>query len=594
MLLREDLLQPISGDNPSGVDVKYLLYDKIQEARRQDDDLAQGDWQRERKLSNFPEVIRLAQEGLATRSKDLKIATWMAEALVHTDGFSGLRQGLTLCCGLIRNFWDTLYPPIEDGDLEDRAAPLEWLNSSTEIPLKFVPIVGAGYNWFQYKESRLVPYDDPKLKDSDKKLRAKKLAEGKLPPETIDKAFAETPKSFYLQAEKELDGCLAAVRELNDLCSQSFGDSAPSFNKLQITLQEIRHTIHLLLEKKRELEPDPVEPPPEPESTPTAVSASGAAAAPAAVAVQVSSSEPVDRRDAIASIAAAAAFLRKREPHSPAPYLMMRGLRWGELRAGVASGDVTVLEPPPTELRQQIKRLAVGQRWTELLESAEQAMSLPCSRAWLDLQRMVVEGCNALGGPYQAIAAAIQSELKALLTDLPQLLDASLMDDTPAANTETRAWLKQLLQSTGEPSPESSQSNSQDGAPSSWPGRPVDTFKMAREALVAGQPEKAFELLTQEIARQACGRGRFHRKLQLVQLCIQAGKEAVAQPLLDDLLAAIELHKLEDWEEKETVAEALAAVLTSSKKVQANAAEKQKIFDRICRLDPLRALGVSG
>ncbi len=57
MPLREDLLNPIAGENPSGVDVRYdtklLLYDKIKEARRQDDDLAQGDWQHERKVGRL-------------------------------------------------------------------------------------------------------------------------------------------------------------------------------------------------------------------------------------------------------------------------------------------------------------------------------------------------------------------------------------------------------------------------------------------------------------------------------------------------------------------------------------------------------------
>ena len=48
--------------------------------------------------------------------------------------------------------------------------------------------------------------------------------------------------------------------------------------------------------------------------------------------------EPADRRQAVASIAAAAAFLRKREPLSPAPYLILRGLRWGELRTAIAIG----------------------------------------------------------------------------------------------------------------------------------------------------------------------------------------------------------------------------------------------------------------
>ena len=97
MPLREDILEPIAGENPSGVDIRYdsklLLYDKIQEARRQDDDLAQGEWQHERKVADFALVINLTQEGLATKSKDLQLAAWLAEALLHTEGFSGLRHG---------------------------------------------------------------------------------------------------------------------------------------------------------------------------------------------------------------------------------------------------------------------------------------------------------------------------------------------------------------------------------------------------------------------------------------------------------------------------------------------------------------------
>src|SRR5215472_17955778 len=112
MPLREDLLTPIAGDNPSGVDVRYdtklLLYDKIKEARRQDDELAQGAWQHERKMADFKQVVRLAQEALVTRTKDLQLAAWLTEALLHTDQFGGLGQGLVLCHGLVSTFWDTL------------------------------------------------------------------------------------------------------------------------------------------------------------------------------------------------------------------------------------------------------------------------------------------------------------------------------------------------------------------------------------------------------------------------------------------------------------------------------------------------------
>src|SRR5271166_4124050 len=609
MPLQEDLLNPIAGENPSGQDVRYdtklLVYDKIKEARRQDDDLAQGAWEHERKVADYALVRKLAQEALATRTKDLQLAAWLTESALRTEGFPGLLQGLVLCHGLIDKFWDTLYPPLEDGDSELRAAPLDWLGSALEIPLKNTPLVRAGYDWLKMKESRVVGYEDQAKSDKEKKARAKLLAEGKLAPEAFDKAFVETPKAFYLQAEKDLDGCLVALKNLDDLCTVKFGDAAPSLGKLKITLEEVRHAVHTLLEKKRETEPDPVEEAP-------AAAAGGAAEAGSAAAADgspahagahsitfsvMNSSEPADRREVIASVARAAAFLRKREPHSPAPYLMMRGLRWGELRAAAKLADATLLEAPPTELRQQIKRLALAEKWSEVLEMAESAMSLPCSRAWLDLQRLVVEACTGLGSEYAPVAAAIRSELLTLLNDVPQLLEASLLDDTPAANNETKAWLKQLSERpAAAPATEPAQGDgvappaaSQSPAPS-WPAKATDSYGLAQEALKAGQQEKAFEIMQKEIAGQRSGRGRFERKLQLVQLCVAAGKDAIAQPLLDDLAVAIDNHKLEDWEDKEMVAAALIKVMTLSKKIQGNAAEKQKLFERICRLDPVRAL----
>ena len=39
-------------------------------------------------------------------------------------------------------------------------------------------------------------------------------------------------------------------------------------------------------------------------------------------------------------------------------------------------------------------------KWSDVIEAAEGAMALPASRAWLDLQRLVVEACRALGAEY--------------------------------------------------------------------------------------------------------------------------------------------------------------------------------------------------
>ena len=598
MPLREDILAPIPGDNPSGIDLRYdnklLIHDKIKEARRQDDDLAQGDWQSERKTANFPFVVKLAQETLATVSKDLQVAAWLTEALLQTERFGGLHQGITLCHNLMLTFWDTVYPVIEDGDRELRARPLSWIGSMLDFPLRSAPIVNAGYSWFVYKDSRTVGYEDQVKTDKDRKARSVMIENGKLDPETFDKAFNETPKAFYLQAEKDLDACIEALATLDRYCDELFEDDAPAFGKLKTGLTEVRHTIHQLLEKKREKEPDPVEPDPIEEGVPEeGQSTEGEAGGTPVKAVGAFFAEPADRRQAVAGIAAAAAYLRKKEPFSPAPYLLLRGLRWGELRTSTRLSDSTLLEAPSTDLRQQIKRLALNKKWSELLEAGEQALAQPGSRAWLDLQRLSVAACAALGPEYQPIATAIQSELRALLNDLPELLDATLLDDTPAANPETKAWLQGLGTPAPLPPPEEEATDEapahSNGIPT-WLASAADAYVLAKDALAAGQAEKAFALMRIEIARQRSGRRRFRRTMQMVELAMTAGQDGIAQPLLEDIATTIENHKLDAWEDPELVASDLLKLMRYSKKIQGSSSDKQKLFERICRLDPVQAL----
>jgi hypothetical protein len=240
-----------------------------------------------------------------------------------------------------------------------------------------------------------------------------------------------------------------------------------------------------------------------------------------------------------------------------------------------------------------LKKLLLDKKYEELLDAAESAMALPCSRAWFDLQRFVVEACDALGSGYEAIARAIRSELKALVTDIPQLLDATLMDETAAANSETRAWLVSLSQAPAgtSSSADGTHAAASNGLGSRWPGQPTDAYATALQALREGQERKAFDILQQDIARKRSGRERFRRRMQLVEICATTNKPNVAQPILDDLAAAIENHKLDEWEDPGLVASALATLMKMSVKIQADKAAQQKIFERICRLDPAQALG---
>lgn len=600
MPLREDILEPIPGENPSGTDERYSpAYDKIKEARREDDDLPQGAWVHERKVADHRKVIDLSQEMIATKTKDLQLAVWLTQSLVTSQGFPGLIDGLGLFHGLIDRFWETLYPELEDGDPEPRADLLGAMAKALETSVRKVPICRDRYAFYQYVESRKIPYEDQVKTKDEIASRNAKLKEGKTPPEEVDRAINETPKAFYAGGEKSLDECLARLKKLDAISREKFGVVAPSFAKLQSSLEDIRQFVHKTLEKKRETDPDPVEEVPEEPEPIAAPSEEAGEAAPGADGLAANfrptlgAPEPGDRGAAIASVAAAAAFFRKQEPFSPSPYLMLRGLRWGELRA---SRDPALLDAAPTDVRRQIKSLAMKNKWKELLEAAENVMAMPYGRAWLDLQRFVVEACVALGRDYEPIAIAIRSELRGLLRDLPQLLDATLSDDTPAANADTQAWLKELLAEpedatpTGPTAPRLSvKTNPQEPG---WQKKFVDPQSLASEAMRQGKPQTAFEILHSELERQRSGRGRFQRKMQLAQICIAAGKDTIAQPFLDDIMATLDAHKLEDWEDPELVASTLVLLIHSSKKVLADAKLKQAMFERICRLDPVQALSV--
>ena len=94
MPLRDDLLNPIPGENPSGANLRYeRVYDQIKEARTEDDEsIPTGAWQRTVKKADFVLVIKLAGEALATKSKDLQLAAWLTEAHVKREASGWLSR----------------------------------------------------------------------------------------------------------------------------------------------------------------------------------------------------------------------------------------------------------------------------------------------------------------------------------------------------------------------------------------------------------------------------------------------------------------------------------------------------------------------
>jgi len=589
MPLRDDLLQPIPGASPGGTSLRYdPVYDRIKEARREDDDIPQGDWTRARKSADWPVVIKLASEALATKSKDLQLAAWLTEASLRQEGLSGFRNGLGLLHGLLDRFWDQLHPALDDGDASLRVAPLEWVGLSLHTAIRSVPLNKSGHDSFRYRESRAVGYEADAAGD-DKKLAARQAAitDGKLAPEEFDKGLEATPKAWYKQLIAELAACQDALRTLEGVAQTRFGDAAPSFMRLHEALEDVDGVAQDLLAKKLVGDPDP------PESVPV-----GAVEAPAGARTRAGAAampaEPSDPDDAAGWIGAATRFLRRADSRSPAPYLLLRGFRWGEVRARGGDLDQKLLSAPPTAVRTQLKALLLDGRWPELLEACETVMATPHGRGWLDLQRYALTACERLGHDYDVVAAAIRGALAALLRDLPQLLDVTLMDDTPTANAETRAWLDSAgLLAAARPVPEGE--GAVEPSEARARGEPLPrTLTRALEEVRFGRPQKGIELLMRAAEQEKSERARFLCRSEAAGIMVGAGLETVAMPILKQLLDQIEAHKLEDWEAGDLVAKPMGLMYRCFDKLGGDAGAKDTLYHRICRLDPLQAIAFPG
>jgi type VI secretion system protein ImpA len=251
MPLRNDLLNPISGPKPGGENLRYsTVFDEIKEARRQDDQISQGEFVCERKLADWPLAMKLIQDALATKSKDLWLAAWLADAMLREEGVSAFREALDLTTAMLEKFWDDLYPELEDGDAELRAAPLQWIGCRLDVSVRQIGLTTNGLDYCQYRESRWIGDEKSANTEERRRLRETEIAAGKIPLEVFDGDFDRTPEKFYVDLLAALRAALDSLTALISASDKRFQGDSPYYVPLQQVLQEVWRTAHDLWEKK--------------------------------------------------------------------------------------------------------------------------------------------------------------------------------------------------------------------------------------------------------------------------------------------------------------------------------------------------------
>ncbi|MBW1801514.1 MAG: type VI secretion system protein TssA [Deltaproteobacteria bacterium] len=323
----QKLLAPIPGENPAGESLRYEgTYDRIKEAREEEADLPQGIWEREVKRADWKSVQDLCIGALENRSKDLQIAVWLLESMIHQYGFSGVREGLHFLKALCEAFWDDLYPEIEEDDFESRISPIVFMNEKFGLPLKMVqitrptsldavPYTGADWENALYLENR-AQRDKEILQDAETK--------GKVTRAKFLGSVMFTATSFYEMLSDSLQSSIELAGELGHFFDEKCGKQAPSLKQFTNALEDIQLVVNSFLKEKKESDVEPELERDRGGVPDGQVNMEGEG--------ERSHSRFVrSRAEAYRMLTEAADYLLIHEPHSPTPYLVKRAVSWGNM-----------------------------------------------------------------------------------------------------------------------------------------------------------------------------------------------------------------------------------------------------------------------
>ncbi len=125
----------ISEDSPAGADVRYEPeFEELQaEIDKMSAPTASGgvDWKR---------VVKLSSEILASKSKDLLVASYLAVGLIRTQGAGGFCTGVKILKDMLETHWEKLFP--KKKRMRGRIAAIEWWAEKTEAALEAVDVKG--------------------------------------------------------------------------------------------------------------------------------------------------------------------------------------------------------------------------------------------------------------------------------------------------------------------------------------------------------------------------------------------------------------------------------------------------------------------
>ncbi len=270
-------------------------------------------------------LLEIARDALENKSKDLRIAAWLAESLLREHHLRGLVEGLEVCSGLCDRYWDSLHPAAneEDGHGVAMSAFAALVSDSSFSAVFETPIAYGqkqnereprSYSAHDYLQAR-------ELETADSEERERRLSEGQAETADILALLEITPREFHTENLELIDQAISTLSKLGDFFRENCRDdeygepTAPGISSFREQLESLRRLVS-------ELAGDEVASSDE-ENENESGGASGGS--------PVSQKQQMTRETAFKSIESIAQFFEKTEPHSPVHFALRQVVRWGRM-----------------------------------------------------------------------------------------------------------------------------------------------------------------------------------------------------------------------------------------------------------------------
>ncbi len=542
---------PVSEANPCGENIRYEPeFEQLEaELGKQESLNAETvDWQL---------VAKLSSQIIQNSSKDLLVGTYLCQALIMTEAYTGLAVGLHVLNEVVENYWDGLFPP-----------------------LKRMRARQTAFSWLAEKVGQFLSEQPPGTSDGEAILAAAdavKTLNGLLLEKMGDQAplltdISRPLKNYSQSALAEREKAEKATEPLPEIATKETPELATENTDLKAA-----EAPSPVVEKARVASA--------PKASPETLVISGS--------IESDADSKKILRQLQSSMRDISGFWISARLSDPRPYRQARVAAWMVVEnAPPDNGGVTQINPPTPERLKFFESQQEKKDFAALIPELEKTLAR--APFWLDGHFLVVKSLRQLGAEYDGVVKTIIRELGNFVDRLPETLQLSFSNGTPFASDQTRMWLEsEVLGSRGD---SSQRKDTSQEAGEEWSA----ALSTAKQLAAGGDTEQAVQLLNDGLSKSAQLRDQFQWRCVLAELLLQTGSNETAASILEQVEKQANELQLADWEPSLLVKiyNLLFQSYQKQKKLKKDDksldAKLEYVFEQLCWFDPVAALSVKG